>query len=364
MKQGRTLQDLAREVERQRETKRDYVASTENLAMIADAGERNIAGPALYLGDELAMGIRPIAHAQIASHVGIPKSYYDRMLTEVPVLLADNVNTWFAKNPTKRLVRTLDGYDRAFLSNGYRPLDNAELLEAALPRIVDLKVDVLSCEVTESRLYLKVVDQRIRRDLPTGVALGHGHTRFDTVSPALVISNSEVGAGALAVQTSVWTGGCSNLMVISERSTRKYHVGARADLGEEVYALLSDETRRVTDEALWRQLGDVVAGAFDVARFDAQVEKLKAATQDQISKDPVKVVDVTAKRFGFTDAERGSVLTHLIQGGALNRYGLHAAVTRAAEDLPDYDRASQFERVGGQIIELPRTEWNELLAAA
>jgi hypothetical protein len=363
MKQGRSLQDLAAEIVRQRETKHDYVASTENMAMRTT---RESAVPKLFIGDELHVAIKPHAHGQIAGHLEIPKAYYDRMLAQEPELLARNVNTWFAKNPVKRMVRTLDGHARAFLSDAYRPMDNADLLESALPRIMDLNVDVMSCEVTDTRLYLKVVDSRIKRDIPKGKQLGEGHDRFDTVSPALVLSNSEVGAGALALQTSVWTGGCTNLMVISERSVRKYHVGARVDIGDEVYAMFSDDTRRATDEALWKQLSDVISGAFDLAKFDAQVEKLTAATRDEIptTADPVKVVELTAKKFGFNEAERGSVLTHLIRGGDLSRYGLHAAVTRAAEDLPDYDRASQFEMMGGRIIELPQTEWRELAKAA
>jgi hypothetical protein len=358
MKIGRTLEDLAREITRQAEVKKDYVAGTENMEMLPSQQ------PSLILGGTLRLGLKPIAHAQIAGHLAIPKPYYDRMLAEAPALLADNVNTWFKRNPTKRMVRTLDGSARAFLSNGFRPLDNVDLLEATLPRIVDLGVEVLSCEVTDSKLYLKVVDSRIRRDLPTGAALGAGHQRFDTVSPALVISNSEVGAGALSVLTSVWTGGCTNLMVISERSTRKYHVGARVDIGDEVYAMLSDQTRAVTDEALWRQLGDVVAGAFDVARFDAQVAKIAATAENGIEADPIKVVEVTAKKYGLNDGERSSVLQHLIRGGSLTQYGLHAAITRTAEDLADYDRASQFEQLGGKIIELPRAEWRALATAA
>ena len=365
MKQGRTLEDLAREITRQAAQKRDYVAGTENMSMISPD---NINPPQLVLdpggSNEFALDVKSLAHAQIAGHLSIPKPYYDRMLAEQPDLLAMNVNTWFLRNPTKRMVRTLDGSARAFLSNGFRPLDNVDLLEATLPRIADLGVDILSCEVTDSRLYLKVVDSRIRRDLPTGATLGAGHTRFDTVSPALVISNSEVGSGALSVLTSVWTGGCTNLMVISERSTRKYHVGARQDIGDEVYALLSDETRRVTDEALWRQLGDVVTGAFGQARFDATVARLAVTAQNVIEADPVKVVEVTARRFTMTDGERSSVLRHLITGGSLTQYGLHAAITRTAEDLDDYDRATHFEALGGKIIELPRAEWRALATAA
>ena len=136
------------------------------------------------------------------------------------------------------------------------------------------------------------------------------------------------------------------------------------DIGDEVYAMLSDQTRAITDEALWRQLGDVVAGAFDVARFDAQVAKLAATVTNLIDADPVKVVEVTAKRYGMNDDERSSVLRHLITGGSLTQYGLHAAITRTAEDLPDYDRASAFEQLGGKIIELPRNEWRAIATAA
>jgi hypothetical protein len=262
------------------------------------------------------------------------------------------------------MVRTLDGKARGFLSDRFRPLDNSDLLEAALPPLMDMGVEVMSCEATDTKLYLKVVDKRIQRDLPTGVMLGQGHHRFDTISPALVLRNSEVGSGALQVQTSVWTGGCSNLMVINERSMRKYHVGGRHELGDEVYKMLSDTTKKLTDAAVWAQLKDVVAGAFNLARFDAQVDKLKAATEQKIEGDPIKVVEITAKKLGFNDDERNSILRHLIQSGDLTKYGLHAAVTRTAEDLASYDRASELEVIGGEIIELPKSEWKELALAA
>jgi hypothetical protein len=76
------------------------------------------------------------------------------------------------------------------------------------------------------------------------------------------------------------------------------------------------------------------------------------------------VVEVTATRFGLNETERKSVLDHLIRGGDLSQYGLHNAITRTAEDLDDYDRASDFERFGGQIIELPANEWRQIAEAA
>jgi hypothetical protein len=229
---------------------------------------------------------------------------------------------------------------------------------------MEMGVEIVSCEVTDQRLYLKVVDKRIQKDIPTGKKLGDGHTFFDTVSPALVLSNSEIGLGALSVQTSIWTHLCTNLAVVSERSTRKYHMGRRMEMGEEVYSLLSDQTRKLTDAALWAQVGDVVRKAFDRVQFEAIADRIGEASNDIIEADPVKVTEVTARKWMFSTSEQSSVLQHLIRGGDLTRYGLHAAVTRAAEDIADYDRASTFEQLGGKIIELPANEWQELALAA
>lgn len=364
MKIGRTLQELAAEVQRQRDSKHDYLADTKAIQLHI-ANEAMGGKPELVFGD-MQFPIRPLVHEQLYAHTGIPGPYYKRMMTEAPDLLAANVNRWLHDKPETRMIRTLDGAARAFLSDKYRPLDNADLLEAALPPLADIGVEIMSCEVTEQRLYLKVVDKRIQRDVPTGKRMGDGsHVFFDTASPALVLSNSEVGLGALAVKTSVFTHLCTNLAVVSERSTRKYHVGQRSDvLGEETYALLSDSTRRLTDAALWAQIGDVVRAAFDQAQFDAICTKIGEAANDKIEADPVKVVEVTAKRYMWSTSEQSSVLTHLIQGGDLTRYGMHAAITRASADIPDYDRASQFEELGGRVIELPASEWAELARAA
>jgi len=40
------------------------------------------------------------------------------------------------------------------------------------------------------------------------------------------------------------------------------------------------------------------------------------------------------------------------------------AVTRTAEDLESYDRATEFETFGGAIVDLPRKEWQRIAIAA
>lgn len=372
MKTGRTLTELAQEIERQKETKRDFDAPASALRIHSNGVST------MDLGVGGPMEIGEVAHEQIAEKVGIPRKYYDRMREEAPELLDQNVNHWFQHRPKadidkssgkllapeQFMVRTLDNRVRAMLSNRYRPMDNSDFAEAALPVLAELELMIVSCEITERNLLIKAVDKRIERDIPTGAKMGNGHTIFDTLSPAITLKNSEVGFGSLAALTSVWTRQCTNLSTFSERSVRKYHVGARREEGEGVTELLSDKSKRLEDAAMWSKIGDVVRAAFERARFDALVDSIEATAKDKIGGDVVKVIEVTSKRFGLTEGERGSVLKHLIEGGDLTRYGLHNAITRTAEDLEDYDRATKFEQLGGQIIELPKSEWKLIAEAA
>ena len=361
MKNGMTLNELAAEITRQHETKRDYVVATEALNMTAD-------GNHFDLGDKGRFEVTPFAQKQVAEHCGIPAKYAERMKATMPDLWAHNVNMWLAREPSRRMIRTLDDKARAFVSDKFSvAMDNYDLANAVLPAILKRGAEVLSCSVTETKLYIKAVDQRITRDIPVkGARMGDGsHVIFDTVSPAIVVSNSEVGAGALSIQTSIYTRACTNLAVFGERSIRRTHVGARHELTEGFTHLLTDATKRLTDAALWAQVKDITEAALEAAKFGEIADELVAATTDKIeTTDVVKVVEVAAKKYGANEGEKNSILKHLIEGGDLSRYGLSAAVTRASQDFDSYDRASEFERVGGAIIELPKAEWKEIAEAA
>lgn len=371
MKTGLTLTQLAQEIERQAATKKDYVVGTDNIEM---AVPNQFPGqpeptPGLVLAGRENIGINDLAHGQIATHADIPAKYYERMRREAPALLATNVNQWFRQQPAKRLVRTLDGNARAFLSDRYRPLENVELAEAVLPALLDLDVEIMSAQVTETRLYIKAVHRAIRKDMPVAAknaGWGDGsHHIFRTQSPGIVISNSEVGCGALSVETSVFDHVCTNLAVFSQHSMRKYHTGAKHGLlTDDVMHLLSDETRRLTDQAVWAQVGDIVRGAFDEAKFAARVDEIAGLAECKIEGDPLKAVEFTARRFGINQTEQTSVLRHLIEGGDLSAYGVYNAVTRTAQDMESYDRATEFEKIGGRLIDLAKDDWREIAKAA
>ena len=87
-------------------------------------------------------------------------------------------------------------------------------------------------------------------------------------------------------------------------------------------------------------------------------------TADKITGDVPKVVEVTAKRLGLNETEGKSVLRHLIEGGDLSRFGMFNAITRMSADVESYDRASELEVIGPQVIELAKDDWKVLAEAA
>lgn len=364
MKTGRSLTALAAEIERQANAKKDYVVSTKDVWMV----EAEQGGVALDFAGQFQTSVSGLTHSQIRDErdYRIAAAYYNRCLEEKEYrLLATNVNRWFAKYPKPRMFRTLDNRTRAFVSDRYRPLENYDLAEAVLPILGDQGLDIMSCEITETKLYIKAIDPRIHRDVPTGRKMGDGtHTIFDTHSPAVIISNSEVGCGALSIDCGVYTKACTNLAMWADKGMKKYHTGARHELANNVMHLLSDQTRRMTDAAIWMQVRDVVRNAFNEVAFQAQMKELEGLTEQRIEGDPIKTVEMAAKHFRLTEGEKTGVLRHLIEGGTLNRYGLMSAITRTAQDVEDYDRATELEKIGGRVVELPKSEWRQLAEAA
>lgn len=365
MKTGRTLQALAAEIERQHNAKADYIAPVGKMQLTLPATSR---APELALAGVGDFPLNPLAHVQLGQYVDIPKPYYDRMMSEAPDLLAHNVNQWLArlsKGATReqRMIRVLDGNVRSLHSDRYRALENWDLANAIFPVLADKNLTVLSCEITDRRLFIKAFDRGIEREIAIkGSDPAHTFMK-DVCYAAITISNSEVGAGALNIAAGMFTGGCTNFAAFNDSRMRKYHVGGKAIDSENIQALLSDKTKALTDAALWSQTRDVVASAFDRIQFDALIDKVAATADQRIEGDVIKVIDKASSTFGFSQTEKSSVLKHLIDGGTLSRYGLFNAITRTAEDADDYERASELERVGGKVIELPRNDW-ELIAKA
>ena len=273
--------------------------------------------------------------------------------SEQPVLLDRNVNTWLQSDDDRRMIRTLDGKVRAVLSDRYRRLDNFDLAESVLPILQQLPdVRFESVELTDTRMYIKCITPQLKVEMAPG----------DIVQAGVVISNSEVGQGTLSVQPLLYRLVCRNGLIASDRSLRKTHVG-RALGSDESIMVFKDDTLQADDKAFFLKVRDVVQAAVSEATFMQAAQKMQKTLQIPLVGNPVKTVEVLAQRYTLNDTERAGVLRHLIAEGDLSGYGLVNAVTHFSQEVEDYDRATEFEALGGKLIELPVKEWKELTQA-
>ena len=341
MKYGRSLADLAQTLEAQLDTRKDFLVRTNSLTAQSVREQLQIGA------GEYTWGMGTIAHENLSSLTGIPKQYYDRLLAQNPELLANNVNQWLPGIGGKRLVRSLEGRARALLSERYRPIDNYDLAEAALPSIEEAGAEVKSCELTERRMYLKATFPKLEGEINTG----------DVVQAGIMISNSEVGCGSVSIRPMVYRLVCRNGLISEDHSLRRHHIGRIGGGDDGLARLLSPETLSAENKAFMMKVRDVVQRTLTQEVFQLMTEKLREAAGHKITRDPVQAVESFSETFGLSKGERGGVLRHLVEGGDLSQWGLTNAVTRYSQDVDNYDRATELEKVGGKVIELEPSEW-------
>lgn len=358
MKAGRSLQELAAEIQRRNTAKEDFLLPPQQIAF--DANDTSLS---VHLYDRTSLDvveplqINAVAHQQFSNVLGINATYYRKMLTESPRLLATNVNYWLQHSEAKkgkipkRMVRTLDGYARAFLSERYCSIDNIDIAEIVFPVLADLQdVYMESCEITDTRMYIKVVNRRLTTDVCIG----------DTVQAGLVISNSEVGMGNVCVEPLIYRLVCKNGMIVKDASTRKRHSG-RINSADEDYHIYRTETLKAIDRAFALELQDKVRSVVDEVQFAMVVDKMRDAKDAKLNtKELPDVIRVVNKAYGFSDEEGKGILQYLVEGNDLSLYGLSNAVTRQSQDVEDYDRATELESKGYEILTMPRSIFNRI----
>ena len=225
--------------------------------------------------------------------------------------------------------------------------------ETVLPIISEMQgARIESCELTDTRMYIKVVNERIQTEVVPG----------DIVQAGILISNSEVGMGSVSVKPLIYRLVCTNGMV-ADVGVGKRHVGRINESVDGDFGIFRDETIEADDRAFLMKIEDTVRAAVDEARFNALVQKLRDAKEAPILPAAApKVVELAAKEFNIRQNESEGILGHLIAGGDLSLYGLANAVTRHAQDVQSYDRSTELEATGYKIITMQPSllkRWNE-----
>ena len=225
-----TLTQLINRVQDDKARTLDVIYPTDSLQFIPQNEPGQEASPKLIC--ERAMGVpttelsvNSVAFDQISSRAGIDVRTARRLLTGYPQEFGALINKTFEREPAARLVRAHMthgnmGIARAFLSSKFKTFDNADLLESALPQLIesDAAWQVVHGTVTDKRLYLRLKSDRFTGE---GAAVG------DTMALGIGLSNSEVGMGSVSVYQMIWTLACLNGMQTANRHRSSHITSAR-----------------------------------------------------------------------------------------------------------------------------------------
>jgi hypothetical protein len=362
-----TLDDLAALLRDQQARKVDIVAPA--AAIHARGAQLVVDGTAPVLGPDgvtMTPGIyspTDVCDQGVADKLGIPAAYLRRMREQLPGLYDSNVNAWLERDDRRFLVRCLrsssgggTGAARAFLSDGYKIIDNLDVLLAALDgvRQAGVPVEIDGCDLTERRMYIRVVCEQVRALAPALLAgyrspfTGAAGADNPVVFSGFMITNSETGCGAFTLVPRLVVQVCRNGMTITRDAMRAVHLGERLDEGVVTW---SGNTLDKTLALITAKTTDAVATFLDRGYLDRALRAIEADAGHPLA-DPQEAIRTVSQRLRFTDAQQADILTHFIRGGAVTAGGVMHAVTSVAQTQPDADTAHEMESLALRALEV------------
>ena len=327
--------------------------------------------------------INEVSFGQIASHADIETRTARRLQARYPAEFDGLLNAIWRDSSDTRMLRTrvrvapsddtgfeenggnTGGMVRAFVSDKFKTFDNVNLLEAALPQLMDnpAAFQVVNADVTDKRLYLR---------LKSLVQTGTGAALNDLMANGIGLQNSEVGAGSVSVYQIAWTLACLNGMQ-TQNKTRSSHITSARDTDD--WGLLSDQAKDADNHALELKIRDLVGVYSSRDAFDQVIEQMKQAAADTIDGfaiDKTAVVGGLGKVMQLTKKETSSVLDGLLdtigqagyeQGRPLSRATLINAVT-AVSHKAETDDVDLWQQRGGQLLNMKPADWQRVAAIA
>jgi hypothetical protein len=291
MRKGLDLGTMAAELDYQHEHKRDFIASTEDLKVTHDGTDFLI-----EIRDQSRRKVRRFKFemsrhmlGQVASYVRIPTTLIHHIAAkggEGLKYLTKLITTQLNEDPAQRMIRTMgrqgkDPFARAFLSDRYRTLDNYDLLQAVFPVINKYKGQIVieSCDVTDTHMYFKIRNPKYSYKLGT-IVNKNGRKVDDIIEAGVMISNSEVGAGALIIKPFITRLACMNGATITTlgRVKRRNHIGSKHKSAEfDSYEIVPSAMDMIDDAAFWEIVRESLENMLtNKAMFDVIAERFKA----------------------------------------------------------------------------------------
>ena len=378
--ENRSLEDMLHVITEQNKMKQDYIAPTNQLQFRTLQNEGETAHSQIVMeanqGEPTKiLNVNQHCFDQIAQKAEIATPTARRLQQNYPREMDNLINAIWQKENSKRMIRTFENsnhtnsfnYDnhtgtaRAFLSDKFKTFDNSDLLESALPTLgeSDACWKIVNFANTDKKLYIRLKSEVIQSDAGVGDLMAHG----------IGISNSETGSGSVAVFGINWTLACTNGMQ-TENVTRKAHITSARD--GDTWNVLTDETKQADNHSLKLQLRDIVSSYASRETFDENIEKMRRAKEDTVDVPMNESVENLGKVLTLSKKETSNVLEGLLQTIGQSGYEQNQKINRATlvnactavGNTSDPDNVDFWQRLGGKVLNLGKTDWNRVAMAS
>lgn len=168
------------------------------------------------------------------------------------------------------------------------------------------------------------------------------------MSAGFVATNDETGGSALKFTGEIRVPICGNGLTIDIGQFRQVHMGAKMDSGQVSW---SADTREANVQLISKQARDAVRTFLSADYLNTAVSALEAAAGYDVDK-PAETIAVVARELAYSDAEQEAILSEFIKGGQCTSGGIMQAVTSAAQDIADIERANDVGASGVRAMEV------------
>lgn len=369
------LQSLLERVQDDESHKVDFMANTMDLQFdIFTNYVCGTTGPHIIAESKGGMPtntfkVNDVCLDQITVDAGLSLKDGRRLSKDYPEEYSTLINAIWQQEPKVKLLRTYETHSqndiaRAWLSNKYKVFDHAHMVESVMESIAnsDAQWKITRGVVTDKNMYMQFKSEIAVAEPAVG----------DRMALGLNISNSETGYGSVVIGQMMFTLACLNGMQTAQSLSRvrRPHLGkARGwESGELQY--IQQDTIDAHNHALRLEIRDKMSHMSNTESFDEAIRQMELAHSRTVDGEPSETVERLGQVLNLTSSQTKSVLDGLIQTlrqdgyrKEINQATLVNAVT-AVQHTVHADDVKDWQRLGGKVLELPRTQWEYVARAA
>lgn len=287
------------------------------------------------------------ARNQISQRLKIPKPYVDRLCETKwgRELLVTNLNELLGHHEAaKFLLRTINGSIRGWLSDKYRRMDSAPIIESFIGAINDVGAVPMRARMLDTKVSFAFILPVMFEPTPDEI-----------VAFGLEFKNSDFGHGRLLLNEFMYRMWCTNLATGIDYMA-KTHLGTR--LSDDIE--YNEETYTSDTKTLALAVKDTVHHALGADNVNQRVQLISEAAKEMKSEDLMAVIknmkDKAKLNKGETDRVtelfRSADVQMLPRGNSAWR--LSNAISMLAGQTDDGYRAQELEALAGQVAGLSK----------